>query len=260
MVAMGCSKKKKLSAATVLRGKAEKRLQAEAGKRPDAPEAREEDLLRLVHELKVHQIELEMQNAELCRSRDELELSRDKYAELYDFAPIGYITLNEKGLIREANLTAATMLGVERAGLSQRGLSRFINREYLDQWYLHLAALRQQEKKQNCELSMQRGDKSQFFAHLESRRVQKEGDADFCIHTVLTDISLKKQMEAVLLEHSHELSFRNRIAQIFLTSSHDQIFTEVLKVVLEATGSRFGIFGYIDEEGALVVPSMTQEI
>jgi len=70
----------------------------------------------------------------------------------------------------------------------------------------------------------------------------------------------RKRAEAKLYEHGQELLFRNRIAQIFLTHSHDQIYPEVLKVILEATGSRFGIFGYLNDEEALVVPSMTQEI
>src|SRR5579885_1985078 len=68
----------------------------------------------LIHELRVHQIELEMQNEELCRALSELEESRNKYADLYDFAPVGYFTFNDKGIILEVNLTGAASLGVER--------------------------------------------------------------------------------------------------------------------------------------------------
>jgi len=123
---MGNSKKKHLSVASVLRNQAEKRIQAEAGRPHDLPEARVEDLLRLVHELKVHQIELEMQNAELCSARDELELARDKYAELYDFAPVAYFTFDGRGVIREVNFVGAQLLGMEKRLLLNRPFVSFI--------------------------------------------------------------------------------------------------------------------------------------
>ena len=68
----------------------------------------------MIHELQVHQIELEMQNEQLRQTQAELEAALTKYTDFYDFAPVAYLTLDERGLILEANLTAATMLGVER--------------------------------------------------------------------------------------------------------------------------------------------------
>ena len=72
------------------------------------------DLQGLVHSLSVYQIELEMQNEELRRSREQLEQSRSEYAELYDFAPVGYLTFDGRGLITKANLTACGLLGIEK--------------------------------------------------------------------------------------------------------------------------------------------------
>lgn len=86
----------------------------------------------------MHQIELEMQNEELRRVQQELEASRDRYASLYDFAPVGYLTPSEQGIILEVNRTAAAMLGVERDRLIKQPLPRFIVRKDQDIYYLHL--------------------------------------------------------------------------------------------------------------------------
>ena len=80
---------------------------------------------KLVHELEVHQIELEMQNEELRKAQIEIEESRTKYFELYDFAPVGYFSLDSKGMIVEANLTSAAILGIERSLLLRKSFFRF---------------------------------------------------------------------------------------------------------------------------------------
>jgi PAS domain S-box-containing protein len=85
------------------------------------------DPQRLLHELEVHQIELEMQNAELQKARDELEAALEKYTDLYDFAPVGYFSIDESGAILEANLTGAALLGVERSRLINRRLLLFVS-------------------------------------------------------------------------------------------------------------------------------------
>ena len=103
--------------AAELRRCAEARLRTKtAGKNIPRTDA---DLRRLLHELQVHQIELEMQNEELRQAREELEASRNKYAELYDFAPVGYFTFDAHGLIREINLAGAQLLGIERPAAAE---------------------------------------------------------------------------------------------------------------------------------------------
>ena len=103
----------------------------------DADKLSAEEVHRLVHELQVHQIELEMQNEELRRAQNELEAARDSYADLYDFAPIGYLTLSERGQILEANLTAARLLDMERGVLLGQWLYRFIATEDHHVYYKH---------------------------------------------------------------------------------------------------------------------------
>ena len=85
----------------------------------------------------MHQIELEMQNEELRRAQVELDAARARYFDLYDLAPVGYCTVSEEGLILEANLTAATLLGVARGALVKQPLTRFILTEDQDIYYLH---------------------------------------------------------------------------------------------------------------------------
>jgi len=110
--------------AAELRCRAEARLRADRKK--GAPARTDAETQRLVHELQVHQIELEMQNEELRQSRAEVEAGLDRYTELYDFAPVGYLTLDRDGAIRQVNLTGARLLGVERARLPGRHFGVFV--------------------------------------------------------------------------------------------------------------------------------------
>ena len=104
-----------------LRPKAEKILKKRKGESSDLPT---EDLLRLVHELEVHQIELELQNEELIQARAGMEAALNQYSNLYDFSPAGYITLTSAGIIHEANLAATRFIGIERTLLLEK---RFVN-------------------------------------------------------------------------------------------------------------------------------------
>jgi PAS domain S-box-containing protein len=144
-----------------LRQRAEALLRNQSTNRLDAsqrgPEVTLGEALHLVHELEVHQIELEMQNEELRRAQEELALSRAKYFDLYDLAPVGYLTLSEEGLILEANLTAANLLGLERSRMVNRPLTRFIVPGDQDIYYLHRKRLSATLQPQVCELRMARG-------------------------------------------------------------------------------------------------------
>src|SRR5210317_801078 len=100
-----------------LRKRAEKALQKRPPDNFDLAKLSKEEMHSLIHELQVHQIELEMQNDELRRAQLDLEAARDKYTDLYDFAAVGYFTISDKGLILDANLMGTTMLGIERKKL-----------------------------------------------------------------------------------------------------------------------------------------------
>jgi PAS domain S-box-containing protein len=146
---------------------------------------------QLVHELRVHQIELETQNEELRRTQEVLEASRARYFDLYDLAPVGYFTLSEQGLILEANLTATTMLGMPRGALVKQPLTRSIVPEDEDIYYLHRKRLLETGAPQACELRMARqyARTSQFWAQLESIVVQDEETGASVCRVTMSDIT-----------------------------------------------------------------------
>ncbi len=112
-----------------LRRRAEDRL-LEKGKGPQeaaGDQMTAVEMQRLVQELQIHQIELEMQNEELKQARDEAEAERERYLDLYDFAPVGYFTLDRDGVIRQVNLTGARLLGLERSRLLNRRFGHFVS-------------------------------------------------------------------------------------------------------------------------------------
>jgi PAS domain S-box-containing protein len=197
----------------------EKALAAEAlvQKTPSPKEAR-----HLLHDLQVHQIELEMQNEELRRAQGELEASRARYFDLFDLAPVGYLTISEKGLILEANLTAAGLLGVERLDLVKKPLTRFILPEDQDIYYRHRKQLFETGSPQVYDLRVLRADAAPFWARLETTEAQDADGAPVC-RAVMSDVTERKQAEENLAELdrrkdqflamlSHEL--RNPLAPI----------------------------------------------
>jgi len=124
---------------------------------------------RLLHELRMHQLELELQNLELRQAQEALENSRKRYVDLYDHAPVGYLTLSRTGLILEANLTAATLLGLSRQALHRQPITRFILPEDQDVYYLHRIHQMQGGPIGSgvCELRLFRKDAAPFWARLE---------------------------------------------------------------------------------------------
>jgi len=152
----------------------------------------------LVHELRVHQIELEMMNEELRRASLASEEDRDRYAALYDFAPIGYFTFTRDALISEVNLTGASMLGVERGSLLNRRFKKFVSSEDSELWDNHFVSVLLQGVKQTCDLTIRRADDSVFYARLESIRRESSGEEVVCV--AMSDITDHKWSEAALRE------------------------------------------------------------
>ncbi|MBT4504593.1 MAG: PAS domain-containing protein [Gemmatimonadetes bacterium] len=135
-----------------------------------------DEIRNLVHELQVHQIELEMQNEELRQTQEELLKTRAQNANLYDFAPVGYLTVGEKGFIQEANLTVASLLEIARGDLVGRPFSTFVVPEDEDTLYFHRRRMREGTEQETWELRLRKGDGTFFWAQLDCRAmVDTEG-------------------------------------------------------------------------------------
>jgi PAS domain S-box-containing protein len=160
-----------------LRQQAELLMDKSGMSQPVTPEATEQ----LLHELQVHQVELKMQNDELRCTQRALEASRDDYVELYDLAPVAYCTLEETGLIRQTNLTAATLLGLGRSKLVGKPFTRFIFKDDQDIWYTLrqnlVASAKQPSHPKSCELRLLRSGGEPFWVHLSAIYVRSAQDA-----------------------------------------------------------------------------------
>ena len=185
-------------AQTLLRVEAEEQL---ANSSPIATKARVSK--ELLHEFQVQQIELEIQNEELRRAHTALEESRDRYIDLYDFSPNGYLTLSCDGLINEINLTGATLLGEERNKLVGRRFALFVTPEDSDLWHQHILRAKNKNAKQSCELTLKRKDGSVFYVKLDSLRMPASHACS--IRVVISDITERNRMEREIQERRKEM-------------------------------------------------------
>jgi PAS domain S-box-containing protein len=146
----------------------------------------------VLHDLQVHQIELEMQNEELQRAQLALEESRDRYQDLYEFAPVGYFTLTNKALISEVNLTGAKLLGEERKKMLKQRFARFVTHADSDRYHRLIGSVLQHGERQTFDLALQRGDGTVIQAQLDCVRVAA-GSKPPTVRLTLTDISGRKR-------------------------------------------------------------------
>lgn len=181
-----------------------------------------EDLQTLIHELDVHQVELELQNDELLRVQRQLQKARDRFASLYDLTPVSYVTLDREGIIREANLTAAQLLGDNRADLIGMPFSGFIDVDDQDVWYLYRREMDGQPPQHACELRVRDRDRT-LTVQLDCQiRYNARGLLN-SIFVTLTDITRRKEMEQVekLQEQLRQATRVSTIGQTAATIAHE---------------------------------------
>lgn len=217
------SEKDQHTAAAKLRRRAEKHLEmqtveTEISRTGDEPR-------RLLHELQIHKVELEMQNAELCRARDEVEATLEKYTELYDFAPVGYVTLDRCGVICAINLTAAKLLGVERGRLTGRSFSLFVANEGRLFFSKFLENIFTSQSNQSCELSLAIAESSPFIVQIEAVAATSGQECRAAIIDISIRRKLEEKLENLLIDlenRADELAAANVELEAFnYTVSHD---------------------------------------
>ncbi|MEO6291560.1 MAG: PAS domain-containing protein [Burkholderiaceae bacterium] len=164
----------------------------------------------LVHELQVHQIELEMQNEELRRTQLQLDAARARYFALFDLAPVGYCTVSEQGLIVESNIAMASLLGIARSKVVGQRFSRFILTTFQDTFYLYRKRLFETGQAQTCELKMTKDDGTHIWVCLTTTAAQSEMGTPLQ-RVVLIDITDAKTMAAAMQES--EARYRDLLNQ-----------------------------------------------
>lgn len=178
-----------------LRQRSEERIRQNAD-RHSAPTATlaPKDTQRTLHELHVHQIELEMQNEELLTAHQQADEARARYLDLFDSAPVGYVIVSKPGLFLEVNTTAATLLGTHRHLLVKQPVARFIHKDDQDIYYLHRRQLIDSAAPQNCELRLVKPNGTTVWSRLDSTLAQ-DADGQIVCRVMLSDITERKQAE-----------------------------------------------------------------
>jgi PAS domain S-box-containing protein len=204
-----------------------------------------DDARSLLHDLRVHRIELELQNDELRASQEQLEVARARYFDLYDLAPVGYVTIDEKGIVLEANLTAAGLLDATRSAIVKQPWVRFVFPDDQDVYLLHRRRLLASGAPAGCEVRLVKANGEPFWVRLEARIAAGE-DRTPVLRTVLSDISERKRAEEMLSvsEARHRTLFQNSPDALATLAPPDWKFSS-------CNAASIAMFGAKDEQELL---------
>ncbi len=230
------------------------------------PRSNDHKQTAIVHELHVHQIELEIQNEELRNIQADLERSRGKYSDLFNNAPVAYLIVDGSGFILESNRTFEDMAGAEPGHLIGTPFSNCLTEPSRQIFFGQFKTFfkHPESNRITVQLKRRRGEGVHLSvcgsrAHHKYAGASGETPLD-CIRIVAVDISEQVAAEKELAEAHDTLSLRHEIAEIMLKTADEEMFAAVLDRLCEHFRSRYGYFGYLDDEGNLVCPSMTRDI
>ena len=193
----------------------------------------------LLQELRTHQIELEMQNAELRQAEAELLEMRDRYTDLYNFSPVGYLTLSHNLMIVEANLRLATMLGIDLKRLIGAPFSSWVVDDDQDIYYRHRKSVLASGQQEVVDLRLKRADDSTFYARLESTPPPEHAEGDAALLIAVSDIhEYKKADLAVKRECDRAQSYLDTAGTMFIAIDRHQLITLANKQACKLLGYR----------------------
>lgn len=184
-------------------------------------------LQQTIHELQVYQIELEMQNRELQETQSALEESRDRYADLYDFAPVGYMTLDDKGCIREINLTGALMLGVERKWLIGKPFRLYMAKNHRTILFQHLQQCIRTDEQITVDVTIESKTGSLIHAQLQTVIVNNFAQQPPRFRTAIIDLTERKSLEQELTRHRDHLEKLVEARTAKLSDINQQLTAEI---------------------------------
>ena len=196
-----------------------------------------------IHELHVHQIELEIQNEELRGAQIKLEESRREYFDLYNFAPVGYFTLDKDGIILKANLAGSELLGVERLNLLKRTFIQYIKTDQRNIFHQHLKKVLKTGNKQTVDLKLIRMGNNPFYAHLETIKVLHDNGNFKEFRITATDITKLKNTERNLKESEeryHQIFYNNHTSMLLIDPNNGDI--------IDANPAATNFYGYNFDE------------
>jgi PAS domain S-box-containing protein len=200
-----------------------------------------EAIQELLHELQVYQVELSMQNQELREAQERLEHSRDRYTDLFDFAPNGYFIFDAHGIVLEANLTGCQLLGIQRNQLIGKPFSKFVSKESQDTYFLSRQKTLKTAKSHIYELEIRRIDKTTFNAQFESIAV-KDANGNFTqLRTSVTDIT------EVALAHDI-LESEQRLRQLVAAAAEGILLVDEKGKIRMCNPKCEELFGYNEKE------------
>ncbi len=207
---------------------------------------------KLLHELRVHQLELEMQNEALRHAQEELHGGRDRYFDLYDLAPVGYFLLSVQGSIIEANLTFATMLGLAKAELLNKPLHQFVFHNDQDLYYLQYRKLFETSVPSTCELRLVGNSGARFWIRLEMNLAQ-ELDGVPVVRAMAIDITQRKQIEEAQQRSIEMQTILREIAEAAIVLSLDDLYKVVHLLVVRVLSAEHFLISLLDDASSEIV-------